>query len=141
MSNAPACKTALFATIKALPGATDWDVSHGFKKSPGATWVYLGKVTWGSTDWATTRSREETFSIAVVINAKRRRKTPAEMESLGMDLLKEIETGLMLDPTLGVASVVTSSLKPLNLDSWPSDETTEVQVEAEVEFTARIRKA
>lgn len=133
-------KAALVAAIRDLPEAftEKWDVDWGFSKNPERTWVYVGRVTWDTSTWATNRSRQETFKVQVAVNVRRRRMTPEKAERECLRIAGLIEAAVKANPQLGIGQVVSTDFTPTKADSFPGDDATEAQFEAEVWVTARF---
>lgn len=107
-------------------------------REPERRWVMVGGISWDSSEWATNRSREETFRIAVAVNLQMTAATAQEAETTAAALMAEIEDVLNEAPKI-IPSVVTAGFHPKSLLSIPSAETIEAQFEAEAVFTARFR--
>lgn len=139
-TNAVDVKANLVTLIHGLPeaDAEKWDIDWGFARTPERTWVYCGEIQWSDSTWVTNRSRQEIFTIKVVVNVKRRRATPEDVEREVTRIASLIEAAVKVNPNLGDAAVVTSGWVPQKMDSWPSDEFAEAQFEADVSVTARF---
>lgn len=139
-TNAIDVKAQILAMIRDIPEAEaeDWDIDWGFSKSPERTWVYCGEINWDSSEWATNRSREEVFNVRVVVNIKRRRGTPEDLEREVVRIGALIEAGVKAAPQFGMGEVVTSGFIPRKMDSMPADEYGEAQLEADIRVVARF---
>lgn len=139
-TTAPDVKRAILALIQALPDAETWDIDWGFQRNPERSWIMLGAIEWQSSEWVTNRTREEDYSITLVVNLKRRKATTEETETEAIDVMQAIEAQLHINAnaSLGVFGVTMAELVPKKLDSWPADEFCEAQFEATVHITARF---
>jgi hypothetical protein len=100
--------------------------------------VFVGEVLWDDSQWATLRSREETFNVSVVINCQLSAGTSEEVEREVQRMAAGIENGLKANPSLGVSSVVTSDFVPKKLASFPTDGAYEGQLECVLRVKARL---
>lgn len=134
------CKASLLGLIRGIPEATaeKWDIDWGFARTPERTWVYVGEVNWEASEWATNRGRTEQFTVKTVVNIKRRRGTPEDAEREAIRIVSLIESVVKQTPGLNVAGVISSDWIPKQLDSWPSDEFTEAQIECALRVSARF---
>lgn len=131
-------KIALRDKIVAL-GLTDVRVTWGFPtREPGRRWVFLGRAKWTKSEWITNRSKEEDYTIKVVLSVTLTAGTPEEVEKILLDLSLLIENALKADPTLGVPRVISTSLVPKEILSFPSDSAYEGQFECDFRVLARI---
>lgn len=138
-SNALAVKAALKAKVDSLPELADVQRTWGLPaRQPDKRWCLIGQVQWEKSDWATNRSREERFSIKVVLSVQITGATAEDVETACMNYATEIEAALKADPKLGQPNVVTSSFVPRELNSFPLDGVIEGQLEAEYQVTARF---
>lgn len=137
-SNALDVKEAIFTQLKAI--GTDWDVTWGYTKSPGKTFVYLGQIEWESSEWVTNRSRREIFNVKVVMDFRRARGNPEKVEREVMAMGREIEEWVTNSPNLGIPSVIACGFVPKRMDSFPSDQDAEAQFEADIRVTARFTR-
>ncbi|MGV9815465.1 hypothetical protein ACWDTQ_26585 [Streptomyces cellulosae] len=138
-TNAFEVKSRLRDMIKALPALKGYQVTWGYPtRNPERRWVFVGEISWTESDWATLRSREEVFSISVVVNCQMSGGTAEEVERELQTMAAGIEDGLKADPTLGVQSVVFSDFVPQKVSSFPSDQVFEGQLESVVRVKARL---
>jgi hypothetical protein len=132
-------KQHVYTLIKALPEFADVDVTYGVPKRFDKRWCALGRVRWDSSDWATNRSREETFSLEGLVSIVQTAGDSASCEAAALALGSVIEDAIKADPGLGNARVVTSGFKPSNVSSFPNDaEGYEAQYEWTISVTARL---
>ncbi|GAB3847273.1 hypothetical protein GCM10029963_28430 [Micromonospora andamanensis] len=112
-------------------------VTYGFPtRSPERRWAVVGEIRWESAEWATNRSRNEEFAVAVIFSVQTAGGTSDECEAYAAALAAEFEDLLKADPSIG-GRVITSSFTPRTLRSWPIDNAYECQFETEVRATAR----
>jgi hypothetical protein len=127
--------------IKALPELAGYQVTYGYpSRSPERRWVFVGEVNWPghSSQWATNRSREETFEIIVIVNCQISAATSEEVEQELQRMAEGIENGMKANPSLGLQSVITSDFVPVQVTSFPSDQVYEGQFESVVSVKARL---
>jgi hypothetical protein len=138
-TNALEVKGALFALIKALPEFVDAQVTYGVPRRIEKTWCALGRVRWDSSEWATNRGREETFTVEGLVSIIRTAGNAETTEADAVRLGSAIEAAVMSAPNFGNPRIVTSGFKPVSVSSFPNDaEGFEAQYEWTVSVTARI---
>ncbi|MEV5080328.1 hypothetical protein AB0K74_16360 [Streptomyces sp. NPDC056159] len=138
-TNAYAAKAAVRDMIKGLPALSGYQVTWGYPvRNPERRWVFVGRIQWPDSQWATNRSREEVFEISVVVNCQLSGATSEEVERELERMAEGIEDGLKANPNLGISSVVTSDFVPKEMDSFPSDRVYEGQLDAIVRVKARL---
>ncbi|WP_326827364.1 hypothetical protein [Streptomyces sp. NBC_01751] len=138
-TNVFAVKAALRDMIKALPELAGYQVTWGYPtRSPERRWVFVGEVFWPEAMWATNRSREEVFEVAVIVNCQLSAGTAEEVELELQRMAAGIEDGMKANPSLGNPKVVTSDFVPKKLVSFPGDQVYEGQFESVVRVKARL---
>lgn len=138
-TNALDVKAALRDLVKTQPELSGYQITWGYPtRGPERRWVFVGEVLWDDSQWATLRSREETFNVSVVINCQLSAGTSEEVEREVQRMAAGIENGLKANPSLGVSSVVTSDFVPKKLASFPTDGAYEGQLECVLRVKARF---
>jgi hypothetical protein len=138
-TNALAVKAALRDLVKAQPELTGYQITWGYPtRGPERRWVFVGDVDWDDSQWVTLRSREEAFSISVVLNCQLSAGTSEEVELEIQRMATGIENGLKANPSLGLSSVVNSDFVPKKLVSFPTDGAYEGQFECVLRVKARL---
>lgn len=137
-NNALAVKAAFKAAVDGIPALSQIQRTWSYPmREPERRWVLVGEITWQSSEWVTNRSREETFSIALLVNVQMTAATPEEAEKAAGAIAASIEDVLNQAPKI-IPTVVTAGLHPKRLVSFPSTDAYEAQFEAEAVFTARF---
>jgi len=132
-------KTHIYELVKALPEFADVDVTYGVPKRFEKRWCAIGRVRWDSTDWATNRSREESFTVEGLISIVQAAGSPTSVEATALALGGAIEDAIKASPNLGNPRIITSGFKPSNISSFPNDtEGYEAQYEWMISVTARL---
>jgi hypothetical protein len=132
-------KAAFKSRVDAIPSLAQVQRTWTYPtREPERRWVMIGGISWDSSEWATNRSREETFRIAVAVNLQMTAATAEEAETAAAALMADIEDILDSAPKI-IPSVVTAGFMPKSLLSIPSTEAIEAQFEGEAVFTARFR--
>ncbi|MEU8086333.1 hypothetical protein AB0B57_22325 [Micromonospora sp. NPDC049101] len=112
-------------------------VTYGFPtRSPDKKWAVVGDVRWESAEWATNRSRTESFAVDVVFSVQVAGGTSEECESYAIRLAAEFEDALRADASIG-GRCITSGFIPRSMKSWPIDGGYESQFETEVRASCR----
>lgn len=138
-TNAFEAKANLRDMLKAQPELAKYQVTWGYpSRAPERRWIFVGEVTWKESEWATNRSREEQFFIALVVNCQLTGGTSEEVERELQTMASGIENALKANPSLGIASAVTSDFIPQKLSSYPSDSVYEGQLECQIRVKARL---
>ncbi|WP_200209112.1 hypothetical protein [Micromonospora coerulea] len=138
-TKAVAVKTALKGLLDGMAITTldNVQVTYGFPtRSPERKWAVVGEVRWDTADWATNRSRTETFAVSVIFSVQTAGGTSAECEAYAIQLAAEFESLVSADPSIG-GRCITSTFTPKSLKSWPIDGAYESQFETEVRASAR----
>lgn len=113
-------------------------VTHGFPTgTPDRRWCLIGGIEWASSDWASNRVREEQFAITVVLSVVYAGAQSSEVESIAADAFSAVESVVKGNPSID-GLVVTSSLEPVRLESFPRADEYEAQFEARLRCTARL---
>ncbi|MDT0472782.1 hypothetical protein RM863_11660 [Streptomyces sp. DSM 41014] len=138
-TNAFEVKAAIRDLIKGRPELAGYQVTWGFPtKNPERRWVFVGEVTWSESDWATLKSRQESFEISVVLNCQISGATAEQVETELQRMGAGVEDALKANPSLGIHSVVASDFVPKKLVSFPTDQAYEGQLETGVRVKARL---
>lgn len=138
-TNAVAVKQSLKALIDALPSFGDVQRTYGVPRTFDKRWCNVGRITWDSSEWATNRSREESFSIELLVSVVQSAGNAESVEVEASRLAGLIEDAVKAAPNFGNSKVVTSGFKPLRLNSFPNDpEGFEAQYECAISVTARL---
>jgi hypothetical protein len=138
-TNAFAAKAALRDMLKERPELKGYQVTWGFPtRNPERRWVFVGEVQWSDSDWATLRSRQESFEISLVLNCQMSGATAEQVELELQEMASGIEDALKANPSLGLQSVVSSDFIPKKLISFPTDQAFEGQLETSVRVKARL---
>lgn len=138
-SNAVAVKQALKALIDGLPDFQDVQRTYGTPNTFDKRWCNVGRITWDRSDWATNRSREEGFSVELLVSVVQSAGNAESVEVEATRLGGLIEDAVKADPSFGNPHVVTSSFRPSRLTSFANDpEGFEAQYECAVSVTARL---
>lgn len=130
-------KRALFDLIETTPALAETQVSYGHPKEVERRSIFVGKVEWESSEWATNRARQEQFSVSVRLGVYILGGTAREAEDECQALTKDFEGALKVSPNLGLSYVVTSDCQPVELDSAPAADGWAAGIDYEVRFTAR----
>jgi len=137
IDNGVAVKAYMIELIRALPELAGFQVTWSHPTSdPHRRWVMVGRVTWDSTEWRTTRQVEETFNLEVLVSLVRPGRTSEETETEAATAGRAIEAAVMADPSLG-GLVIASSWSPDWIGSAPIPEGMEGQYAARLRVRAR----
>jgi hypothetical protein len=138
-TNAFEVKGAIRDLIKARPELAAYQVTWGFPtRNPERRWVFVGEVVWSESDWATLKSRQETFDVSVVLNCQMSGGSAEEVERELQTMAAGIEDAMKANPSLGVQSVIATDFVPKKLMSFPGDQAFEGQLETVVRVKARL---
>lgn len=138
-SNALEVKGKVKALIDGLPILADVQRTWGVPAHMDREWVNLGRVRWPSSDWVTNRSRQESFTIDLLVSVVQTAGDAESVETRAMQLAAAIEDAVKANPNFGMPSVVTSGFQPTQLQSFPNDpEGYEAQYECVISVTARL---
>ncbi len=138
-TNAFETKAAIRDLIKGRPELSGYQVTWGFPtRNPERRWVFVGEVTWNDSDWATLKSRQEVFEISVVLNCQMSGGSAEEVERELQTMAAGIEDAMKANPSLGIHSVVATDFIPKKLQSFPTDQAYEGQLETAVRVKARL---
>lgn len=117
----------------------EFTVTFGFtKKNPPKTWCYFGGLTWPEGENKTTRSREYTVTLPIVLNAIKPARTGAEAaEEWLAGEVKTLTAAFNADSTLREAGALSWILVPRSFGSQPHTEGVEAQAVLELRVTYR----
>lgn len=139
-TKAVAVKKALKTLLDGMPIVSEKDiqVTYGFPgKAPQRKWAVVGGIQWGSSEWATNRSRQEEFTVSVIFSAVIQASNSEETEEYVIAMASDFEEKLKADPSLN-GLCVSTGFTPKSLQAWPNDTTSyEAQFETEVSATCR----
>lgn len=117
-------------------------VSYGFPKSPAKEFVILtdirddGEHT--ATYGATTRSREENYSLFVIVKVEKQTTDQEATTDRAYAIAGEIETALRTDPTQSVPNLLWALIAGVGLQEFGNDQTRMAVLTIRVQCKARI---
>jgi hypothetical protein len=124
-------KTAIQGMLDATVVAGT-QVTYGLPtRAPERRWACVNDIRWSATEWATNRSRNETFSVSVIINVQVQGGIAATAEAAVIDIADAFEDALAANPGLS-GLCITTNFSPRALRAWPIDGAYEAQMDAEV---------
>ena len=132
-------KEALETKLKALAlvVSENVQVTYGFPtQSPERKWACVHEVRWRDAEWATNRSRNEVFGVAVTFNVQLLAGNARDAEAAVIKYAAAFEDALKDNPGLG-GLCITTNYEPRQLRSWPIADGYEAQLDTEVVATCR----
>ncbi len=100
-------KANLIALAEAAASLSSYQKTWGYPtREPSKKWLLVGGIKWSDEDWATNRSREESFEIAMTFNVQVAAGNGQSAEEAVMASAADLEDALKADPRLGIPAII-----------------------------------
>lgn len=138
-TTAIAAKAAIRDIAGQSAGLAAFKTTWGFPtREPTKKWLMLGEIKWQNSDWATNKSRQETYRIGFSVNVQIMGGDGETCERAAAAAFAEFEDSIKANPQIGVPGIVYTNFHPQRLFSFPADDYYEGQFDGEIEIHARI---
>lgn len=138
-TNALLVKAAVQAAMQADPGFAGIEIVWGpDPRDQPQQWVLLGSIRWDSQDWKTLKTKQETFTMDVIVEVMETASSSFDVESQAAAINTRIESFFKANPGFGLPYVVSSIYSPGRLLSFPADDRWVGQVHGELRVIARV---
>jgi hypothetical protein len=138
-TNALAVKAAVQTALQADPGLTGIEIVWGpDPRDQPQQWVLLGGIRWDNEDWKTLKTKQEVFTLDLIIEVMETASSSFEVETQAASINTRLESFFKASPGLGLSYVVSSIYNPGKLLSFPADDRWVGQFHGELRVIARV---